>query len=456
MGLTARIKSWFSGAEGSYRGPAVGWSTWGNPFPVSMGDGFQAGLTLSSPEREHVPVAYACVVATAKALSMCYPQHMVQGKDGKYEKSTTSPVSRVLRKPNSYQTWPQFLFNVVTEMLFRGEAFVQLVRDNRYAVIAMHLLPRGSCMPYVSPEDGSVFYSIGENPMNPQGIKYMAPARDIIHFRQYTPRHPLIGETALTAAALSLGVNVALNANQAAFFSQMSRPSGILSTDTMLTREQMQTLRTAFEEQSKGLSAGKIPILGGGLKFSAMGISSQDSQLVQAQRMSVEEVARVFGVPLPVIGDLTHGTMNNTETLINFWLSTGLGSLMENVERSFDAAFDLSATEYVELDVNALLRMDFKTRVEGLAKAVQGGILKPNEARASESLPPVDGGDTIYMQQQMVAIDQLEDLHKPPAPAPASAAPTEPANDDEEEADADVARALVTNMIARKKAMYEH
>jgi HK97 family phage portal protein len=332
-------------------------------------------------------------MAIAKAVSSCPPSHKVVGEKGKRVASTTSPASRVLRKPNAYQTWPQFILNSVAMELFEGESFVLMFRDDRYAVREIHLMPRGTCTPHVDPDTGEIFYAIGSNPMLRRGIDAIAPARDVIHLRASTPRHPLLGESPIKAAALALGVNVALSGNQAAFFSNMNRPSGILSTDIVLTKDQMQQLRIAFDEQAGGMNAGKIPVLSAGLKFSPMGISSQDAQLIEAQRMSIEEVARCFGVPLPIIGDLSKSTMNNAETVVNFWLATGLGSVLENLERSFDAAFGLPADEYIEFDERALLRMDYVKRIEALTKAIQGGILSPNEARDSEGLPPIDGGD---------------------------------------------------------------
>jgi len=464
MTLVERIKSWWGGVEGSYRGPAVGFSHWGNPFLISMGDGYQQGVALDARSAQLVPIAYACVMATARAVATCPPSHKVIEPGDKVVVSRTSPASRVLRRPNAYQTWPQFIFNCVAIELFHGEAFVLIVRDDRYAVRELHLMPPGSCSPHVDQQSGAVFYAIGENPMLASGIDLMAPARDVMHLRQYTPRHPLIGESPICAAMLALGVNVALAGNQAAFFRNMNRPSGILSTDQILTRDQMQQLRVAFDEQAAGLNAGKIPVLSAGLKFSQMAISSQDAQLVDAQRMSIEDVARCYGVPLPVVGDLSKATLTNVESLINFWLATGLSSFMENLERSFDAAFGLSASEYIELDERALLRMDYKLRIEALTKAIQGGVMSPNEARIAEGLPPVEGGDTVFLQQQMVSIDLLEELHAATiksrtAPPPAPAAPAEPADDDEvvddEQAaalpDPEITRALVIELRDRKR-----
>jgi hypothetical protein len=48
-----------------------------------------------------------------------------------------------------------------------------------------------------------------------------------------------------------------------------------------------------------------------------------------------------------------------------------------------------------------------QTRVEALAKAVQGGIRTPNEARRIEGLNAVPGGDKIMMQAQMWPVETL-------------------------------------------------
>lgn len=453
--LIERLKSWASG-EGSYRGPALGVSESGWAFSVPFGDGYQQGLTLSRRDAQNVATAYACVMVTAKAVAMCYPRHMRRAPDGAC-KPVDSDISRVLNRPNSYQTWPQYALNACAALMFEGESFSHIVRDESGAVESLHGLPPGACSPYVT-ESGDVFYLLGARPMEAGGAQFMAPARDVLHLRQYCPRHPLIGESPLKAAALALGINVALSANQAAFFSQMSRPSGLLTTESALTKDQMLQLRAAFDEQSKGIAAGKLPILGGGLKFTSLALTSQDSQLIEAQRMTIEEIARVLGVPLVVINGSTE-TKSNTEALINFWLATGLGSVIETIERSLDAAFDLPPGEFIELDTEALLRMQFAERVDGLAKAVQGGLMTPNEARARLDLGRVDGGDQVFLQQQMVGINLLEDLHaaEMAASIPAELSSTEEPKPPAETAPAmteEQARALTLELI-RKAASHE-
>jgi HK97 family phage portal protein len=464
MGILSQVKSFFT--EGSVR-PAYGQGEFGGLFSIPFGDGFQRNLDMSGVNARHVPAVYACVMAFARAVSQCEPSHNVKTSDGETESSSTSPASRLLRYPNAYQTINQFLFNVVAMMKFEGECVVLIVRDNRQAPVALHICQKGTAMPYVEPVSGEIFYSVSANPMIYTDGGYMVPARDVIHFREHTPRHPLIGESPIKAAALALGINVALNQHQAAFFQNMSRPSGVLTTDASLTIEQINRLRENFEKHSKRWDSGGMPVLSNGLKFEQLSINSVDAQLVESQRMSVEEIARVFGMPPPLIGDLKNATLSNTEQLISMWLSMSLGALLENIESSFERAFDLAPNEEIELNEMALLRTDFAGRIDGLTKGITGGLYTPNEARDLEGLRPVSDGDTPFLQQQMVPISLLSDMAKSTigskvAPQPAKPAPVEPLTQGgttdpaaaDKSFDGEVAKSLIVySLLQRKKVI---
>ncbi len=443
-------KSW---AEDSWRGPFFGrGELTGAVFELGpIEDGFQRNLAVGSSAARLIPMVYAAVMANAKAGATCWPKHMRESAPGskKFDQVATSPAFRVFQNANPYETWPVFLTNMLATLGFDGQAFALVIRDGRGAVQALHRMPRGSMSPLISPEDGSVYYGVGGNPFLPQlqGIEYLVPARDVWHLRQHCPRHPLYGEPACNAAAMAMGISVALSSSQAVFFSRMSRPSGVLVSDQQLNKEQMDRLRENWKSQATLLQQGGVPILGNGVKWVPLSIESEDAQLIEAARFSGEDIARVYGVPLPVVGELTHATLTNVEQLVSLWLSTGLTSLLELVERDLNNVFGLDGlTERIDLDPRALLRTDFAGRIEALCRGIQGALFKPNEARALEDLPPVDGGDEVYAQAQMQPLGTP--LAAPPAPAPAPPSPAagnEPgdggAEDTPEAGDADTAKA---------------
>lgn len=440
-------------AEGSWRGPFSGVGELGGFHGIgSLEDGWQRNLAVNSHDSRYVPIVYACVMAIARAISQCSPEH-VRETNGRYERVTTTAAYRTLSKPNAYQTRSLFFMNLVAAALFEGNSYAVAVRNDRNEIIELHPLHSRTVQPTVV--DGEIFYAVGSNPLINEELNFVVPARDMFHLRFYTPRHPLIGETPIRAAALAIGINVALSVSQAAFFSQMNRPSGVLMTDQTLTKEQMTRLREAFDTQSKLLAQGGMPILSNGLKFEALSLSNEDSQLIEAQRMSIEDICRVYGVPPPLVGDLGDSGVSSSETLVSYFMSTSLGSYLDVFEREFDRIFKLGYNEYVQLDTSDLLRTDFAGRIEALTKAVQGGLLTPNEARAREGYSEIEGGQSAYLQRQMVPIDKIGKLLDAEAERAAQTPVLDLTEDDEveEEADSELSKAAVISLIHHKRKM---
>jgi hypothetical protein len=83
-----------------------------------------------------------------------------------------------------------------------------------------------------------------------------------------------------------------------------------------------------------------------------------------------------------------------------------LGHTIKLIETSLENFFEMGADESLNLDEKILLRTNMKDRVDTLGQAVQRGIYSPNEARRIEGLPPVEGGEKPYLQQQMIQVGQ--------------------------------------------------
>jgi len=97
------------------------------------------------------------------------------------------------------------------------------------------------------------------------------------------------------------------------------------------------------------------------------------------------------------------------------------------VELLLEEGLELPSTYGVEMDLDGLLRMDPAARATATQMNVGSGVWTPNEARAKENLPPVDGGDTPYMQQQMWPLAQLADRPLPGVAVPSAAPGATPA-----------------------------
>ena len=212
------------------------------------------------------------------------------------------------------------------------------------------------------------------------------------------------------------------------FFNQMARPSGVLQTAGRLDPKKAQDIKDRWNSVYKGTqnNAGDVAVLEEGLEWKPLMMTSVDAQLIEQLRYTVEDVARVYRLPIFMLGDLTKVSYNSSEQLVRIYYSGCLVAHMVALEDRFSQFFDMNGrTEWLEFDTDYLFRTEMVARIEALAKSVQGGIRTPNEARNIEGLNPVAGGDVIFMQQQMVPVEVLAtraDLtSKPPSNTPAPA-----------------------------------
>ena len=440
------VKQWANDcAEGSWRGPFFGIGELGGSFELGpLEDGWQRNLAVFRNPR--IAVVYACVAAYAQSIATMGVAHMKILEQGGHQPVKTSALSRILRAPNEYQTRSDFFLNLVYTLMLRGNAYALAFRNDRFEVESLHLLPAHQTAPWIDPDSRAWYYAVGNNPMVGD-LEMLVPARDVLHIRLHTTEgHPLVGRSPLEHAGAAMSINTAISGNEAAFFNNMSRPSGVLSSDVSLTEEQIGKLRGAFEGLSQGLNAGKVPVLPYGLKWQPMTITSQDAQLIEAFKMSIEEIARVYRVPLALVGDYTKATYNNTETLIASWLATGLGFVMEHLEMAFSRFFRLAADEHMEFNPDVLLRSNFEARINGLTKAIGGGLYSPNEARAREGLGAVEFGDEPRVQQQNVPLSAVGQMPEP-APRPDPPVPAPQPSEEEKLAAALIARKAIDRYI---------
>lgn len=350
-------------------------------------------------------VVHACVQAYAQTIAPLPIHHYRRLPAGGREMVTDSVASSVLRRPNRYQTQSDLLLNLVHGLLYEGNAYGIGVRDRRERITEIHLAPPRNSSARVDAESGDVFYWVSPEDVSGLDGALIVPQRNMMHIRLHCPVHPLRGETPLTAAAVAVGINNRIGGHQISFYENMSRPSGVLATDLTMTSADKDELRKYWNDRSTQLNSGGVPILSHGLKWQSLSLSANDSQIIEAQKMSIEDIARVYRVPLPILGVTENSSYNNVHGLISYWKASGLGFLLGHIEQGLEVLFGLPEDEYIEFSTDALLRTDMQSRVEALTTGITGGLFAPNEARAREMLPPVDGGDMPRVQQQMIPLD---------------------------------------------------
>jgi HK97 family phage portal protein len=398
------------------------------------------------------PTLYACITLIAGDIAKLRPKLVEKDRDGIWNEVESPAFSPILRKQNTYQTRIDFFEWWMLSKLCHGNTYAIKARDGRGVVQAMHILDPTRVTPLVA-DDGSVFYQLNQDDLAQVEESIVVPAREIIHDVMCPLFHPLVGVSPIYAAGYPAmqGLNIR-NASDT-FFTNGSRPGGVLTSPNLISQETADQMKTYWETAFSGDNIGKIAVLGEGLKYEAMAVTAEQSQLVEQLRMTDEDIAKCFHMPRHKVGIGPDPTYNNIESLNKQYYSDCLQKHIEKLEIKLDEGLELVSvpgrTLGVEMDRAGLFEMDSNAKADAATKAIAAGMTVDEVRVRYHDLGPVPGGDQVYLQKQnwplaLLGSDSKPD--EPPAPEPQALAVPEP-----DEAKAfDVSRLLM--QIIRQKA----
>lgn len=349
---------------------------------------------------------FSCISLIASDISKMPLRLMRRDSNGIWKENNSGTPARIYRRPNAFQNRMQFFECWLNSKLCHGNTVAVKIRNTRGDITELRILDWNKVTPLVA-DDGSVFYQI--NPDNMTGVEasVTVPAREVIHDRFNCLFHPLIGLSPIYAAGLAAMQGHHIQENSAHFFRNGSKPSGVIEVPGTITDENARKLKANWDTGYTGENAGKTGLLSNGAKYNPISMSADDAKVVEQLQMSEKIVCSTFHVPAykAGVGDLP--SYDNIEALEQQYYSQCLQTLIESIELLLDEAFELEDDAGTEFDVSALLRMDSERRIKTLGEGVKNTILTPNEARRSENLPPVTGGDELYLQQQNFSLGAL-------------------------------------------------
>jgi HK97 family phage portal protein len=399
-------------------------------------------------------IVHACISAYSQTAAQCPPSHWRSTGDGGRERITTSALSRVMVRPNSYQSGSDFMLNLVGSLYADGNAYALAVRNNRFEISELHLMDSAASQANVA-SNGEIFYGLAGNPVVERMLSRDAltavPARDVLHLRLDARNgNPLRGEPPLTNAMLDAAASNSMIQQALTISQNQARAGAVLTTDQPLEIPQTNEIRQMVLERTTGSAAGGLLILSNGLKYTTQGVApnSRDAQLAEMLQIADGRIATAYRVPLPLLSLWGANTGVASEDQMRGWVTGPFGFALNHVEDGIGKFFGLPGYpgEYLEFDTAALLRSAQKDRIEALARGVQGGIYSPNEARALEDLPAADDGDEPRVQQQVVPLSAWS------APPPATPRPDAPASPPPAEAPPDNQRMINAYRSNRRAA----
>lgn len=349
---------------------------------------------------------FSCITLIASDISKMSPSIQAKDSNGIWKDVSDKNFDKLIVKPNQFQNTLQFFETWMNSKLSRGNTYVMKIKNNTGQIIELRILDPDKVVPLVA-DDGSVFYQISPDNISGLPTQVTVPAREIIHDRFNCLFHPLVGVSPIYACGLAAMQGKHIQESSAFFFKNGGKPSGVITIPGSVDAAKAKEIKEAWDAGYTGDNAGKTGLLSGGAEYQAITMSAVDAETVAQQKLSAEMVCSAFHVPAYKAGVGEIPSSDNVEALEQQYYAQCLQVLIEQIEALLKETFDLDATKRVELDIGALLRMDSERRIKTLGEAVKNTIKTPNEARRSENLPPLPGGDALYLQQQNFSLEAL-------------------------------------------------
>jgi len=351
---------------------------------------------------------WACVRAYAGPFSYFPVQIFKKTKDGR--EKIDHPLKKFFDRPQPYMNGNKFKETAVMHYILWGNAYIEPVRKgmSRAGSIIGFFIHHPSKVKVIqsgSDVNQKIIYEIQYKDKE----KRILSADQILHFANLGDS--VVGIGPITQAREDIGLEMARRGYGSEYFAEGAKPSGILKVKSRLSEKQMDELRVKHQVAKQG---GNDLILDFDSDYQPLTIPPEDSQFLETGHFSVNTVARWFGVPPPKIQDLQNGVQyRNLEELNIAFLKDAIAPMVEKFEVEFNTKLekDLGDGVYIQFDMESYLRADATAMAEQNRTGIQNAYKTPNQIRERNGDNPIDGGDRLFIQSNMVPLDLIDSIY---------------------------------------------
>ncbi|MDD4195852.1 MAG: phage portal protein [Syntrophorhabdaceae bacterium] len=354
---------------------------WAN-LDAFEGRATSSGINITETVALGIPAVFACIRVLTEAIASLPLITYERFTNGDRERARGFSLFNILHdRPNPLMTSFELRELLVGHLCLRGNAYCYIERDNG-EVVALWPLHPDKVTVEVS---GRELVYKHQN----EGTEKTYPMSDILHIRGLSG-DGIMGYSPLSLLRDTFGYSKAVQEYSSSYFRNDASPGGILSSPNALSAQAHANLRDAWKEGHTG--AGKhhqVAIMDNGLQWQSVGVSPQDSQLIESQKFSVVEIARVYRVPLSLVMDYERSTYSNVTEQNRSFLTHTLQPWLTRIEQAMAKSL-LTESEkekyFIEHLTQGFLRADTKTRYESYKIAIEGGFLTIDEVRQLENM----------------------------------------------------------------------
>jgi HK97 family phage portal protein len=382
-----------------------------------------AGVVVSSETAIRMSTVYACVRLLGDTISsLPMGAYVRRGRQRISYAAVYGDVPAWVNKPNSELTRMEFLEQVLSSLNLRGNAYILTVRDDMGDVVELYCINPESVRIVRKGPNEPLVYEVTVKEYDPAGGVYSQDfnqkvmtltKNELLHIPLFLLPGSLYGLGPIEAARITIGSVMAADTYAASYFGNAANPGGIIEVPGEMTEEQATSIGRDWNITHSGpYRAGKIGVLTGGAQFKPLALNAQDAQLLDTRRFGLEEVARLFRVPISLLGHPVAGAMSfaSVEAQNLSFVQHSLRPLLERIEQALSSLLP-EKDGFVKFNLDALLRGTTIERYDAYTKGLREGFLSLNDVRAIEDLSPLgEAGDQYRVPLQNIDAADAKDV----------------------------------------------
>jgi len=371
-----------------------------------------AGECVSADKILQLTTAWRCCQIISQTTSMLPRKLYQKGSDDSRIEIKDDLNTVLCVRPNSMMSALKYWEMQEMCVCLWGNAYSKILRIGDRVVGLEPLLP--SCMTVVI--DGKDLKFVYTD----KGKQTTYLQHEIFHIKGLT-LDGIIGLSPISYANQLMGLSIAADKAASSSFKNGMRPAGALRLSNFLNKEQRADVKENIVAPFAGaMGAGKTLVLEGGMEWQQVSFNPIDAELLGTRKFQQETIAGWYGVPAWLAGISNSGTSNfgtGLEQQNLGFLTYTLSSYISEIESAVNTQLLTPAQRakgiYLEHSLEGLLRADSAGRASYYSTMTQNGIMKRNEARKKENLPPADGGDVLTVQSNLIPLDMLGKTNTP-------------------------------------------
>lgn len=343
----------------------------------------------------------SCVDTIARHVAKLKPVHIIQDDNGR--NTQKSAINNLLaNRPNIYMSTSDFLYKIASQLLFYGNAFVYIQKDEKQNINGFYPIDFTSCE--LKEYDNNLYLKFNFN--NAKNI--VIPYTDIIHIRRNYSTHDLLGQDAYKPLLETL---TNLSKSRQSISNKVEnggKISGILKLSGMVSQSEWKTKAELFADwfKSSTSKSGGVATIDSTADFIPVSTKAESAEEAQLKYLQ-SEVYSYFGINEAIV----NGSYNETEWQA-FYESIIEGIKIQLSQEFTAKVFTEKEKEYgniIDFNSNRLTYASTTNKVNMVKELGALGLLTTNEARELFDLPPVEDGDKRLVSLNYINADKADE-----------------------------------------------